>query len=389
MEDNTASTAVAQLHMEEDKTHRSLVPDDVIVRDYLSCVNDDTWVRQAELVKLSDLKESEHEDAVKKEVLSTYIEERMKTDGVRRDPVMEAFLWQEEFMKDYKENKHTQDRSEATNYRKQLMEKFRKNRSARQIEPRADAQGNSCGAPEGAGPVAACATGSNAAALPGGSYSQTASAYTSQVIKPQGGTTAEAPAEYPTEPEARPAEAPAEHPTEPEAQPAEAPAEYPTEPEAQPAEAPAEHPTEPEAQPAEAPAEYPTEPEAQPAEAPAEYPTEPEAQPAEAPAEYPTEPEAQPAEAPAEYPTEPEAQPAEAPAEYPTEPEAQPAEAPAEHPTEPEAQPAEAPAEYPTEPEAQPAEAPAEYPTEPEAQPAEAPAEYPTEPEAQPAESQA
>nr|CCC95998.1 unnamed protein product [Trypanosoma congolense IL3000] len=125
MTENPTSTALAELYVDEDKTHRSLVPDDVVIRDYLSCINDDTWVRHAELVNFSDLRDTETGEVEKEKVLRSYIEERRRNNNERRDLVMEGILWQEKFMEEYKRGQRTQDGTEATNYKKALMSKFR------------------------------------------------------------------------------------------------------------------------------------------------------------------------------------------------------------------------------------------------------------------------
>ncbi|KAF8279378.1 putative Paraflagellar Rod Proteome Component 9 [Trypanosoma cruzi] len=125
-----AAGALSELFIDEDKVHRSLIPDDVVIRDYLSCINDDTWVRHAELVQLSDLKETPHEELVKKEVLRTFIEERRRSGlEVPRDLIMEGILWQERFMEEYKREQRSQDKKEASNYKQSLMSKFRTKRT--------------------------------------------------------------------------------------------------------------------------------------------------------------------------------------------------------------------------------------------------------------------
>ncbi|ORC88311.1 uncharacterized protein TM35_000171830 [Trypanosoma theileri] len=126
--------ALSELLVAEDKIQNALVPDDVVIRDYLNCINDDTWVRHAELVRLSDLKETPHEEAVKEEVLRSYIEERRRSNAeLPRDLIMEGILWQEKFMDEYKKEHRSQDKEEASNYKKALMERFRNKRSDRQI----------------------------------------------------------------------------------------------------------------------------------------------------------------------------------------------------------------------------------------------------------------
>ncbi|EKF33258.1 hypothetical protein MOQ_002881 [Trypanosoma cruzi marinkellei] len=125
-----AAGALSELLIDEDKVHRSLIPDDEVIRDYLSCINDDTWVRHAELVHLSDLKETPHEELVKKEVLRTFIEERSRSGVMMpRDLIMEGILWQERFMEEYKKEQRSQDNKEASNYKESLMSSFRTKRS--------------------------------------------------------------------------------------------------------------------------------------------------------------------------------------------------------------------------------------------------------------------
>lgn len=127
--ERAAAGALTELLVEEDMTHKSLIPDDVIIRDYLSCINDDTWVRHAELVRLSDLKESDDEEVVKQEVLRTFIEERRQSGAdTQKDPIMEGILWQEKFMEEYKRDHRSEDKQEAGNYKAFLMDKFRAKR---------------------------------------------------------------------------------------------------------------------------------------------------------------------------------------------------------------------------------------------------------------------
>ncbi|EAN80434.1 Paraflagellar Rod Proteome Component 9, putative [Trypanosoma equiperdum] len=335
MSADPTSTALAQLYVDEDKTHKSLVPDDVVIRDYLSCINDDTWVRHAELVNMSDLKETESEEVVKEEVLRAYIEERRRSNTERRDLVMEGIQWQERFMEEYKRDQRTRDMSEAASYKQGLISSFRTKRGTE------GAKGTGADEVKAIGYTGV--SGSRSAAPPvGATCDITPSIYSTKPIqealkspkKEEDPYPVEQPAEQAPEPADKPEEE-TEQPAEEASQPAEVPAEEPqqTEELAEETSYPVEQPAEEVSQPAEEPAEQPAEEVSQPVEEPAEQPVE---EATEQPVEEPLEEASQPAEVPAEEPqqTEELAEETSYPVEQPAEEVSQPVEEPAEQPAE-------------------------------------------------------
>ncbi|CBH18549.1 hypothetical protein, conserved [Trypanosoma brucei gambiense DAL972] len=347
MSADPTSTALAQLYVDEDKTHKSLVPDDVVIRDYLSCINDDTWVRHAELVNMSDLKETESEEVVKEEVLRAYIEERRRSNTERRDLVMEGIQWQERFMEEYKRDQRTRDMSEAASYKQGLISSFRTKRGTE------GAKGTGADEVKAIGYTGV--SGSRSAAPPAGATCDiTPSIYSTKPIQEALKSPEKEEDPYPVEQPAEQAPEPADKPEEETEQPAEEAS--------QPAEVPAEEPqqTEELAEETSYPVEQPAEEVSQPVEEPAEQPAEEVSQPVEEPAEQPAEEVSQPVEEPAEQPVE---EATEQPVEEPAEEASQPAEVPAEEPQQTEelaeetSYPVEQPAEEATE---QPVEEPQE-----------------------------
>lgn len=103
----------------------ALIPSTEVAKEYMNPVQDDTWVRHAELVQLETLKDTEDGAEIKEEVLRDY---QATKKVVEPDPVLEGMLYQERFMEDYKSQKSRQDKVKAMSYKETMLKNFRQRR---------------------------------------------------------------------------------------------------------------------------------------------------------------------------------------------------------------------------------------------------------------------
>lgn len=101
---------------------KALIPSTEEAKEYMNPVQDDTWVRHAEFVKIESLTETAPAAEIKKEILRDY----QSSKKIEPDPVLEGMLFQEKFMNEYKESSSRQDTVKAMGYREQMMQEFRK-----------------------------------------------------------------------------------------------------------------------------------------------------------------------------------------------------------------------------------------------------------------------
>lgn len=102
----------------------ALIPSTEAAKEYMNPVQDDTWVRHAEFVKMENLTENDHAAEMKEEILREYQASKKR---VEPDPVLEGMLYQEKFMNEYKNSNSRQDKVKAMSYKESMMQNFRKN----------------------------------------------------------------------------------------------------------------------------------------------------------------------------------------------------------------------------------------------------------------------
>lgn len=102
----------------------ALVPSTEAAKEYMDPVQDDSWVRHADFVKIENLIETENAATVKEEVLREYQASKKAADP---DPVLEGMIYQEKFMNEYKQKASVQDKARAMSYKEKMMQNFRQN----------------------------------------------------------------------------------------------------------------------------------------------------------------------------------------------------------------------------------------------------------------------
>lgn len=100
----------------------ALVPSSEVAKEYMNPVQDDTWVRHAELIKIEDLKDTEVANDVKDEILQDY--QANKKDQ-SMDPVLKKMIDEEKFINEYKCSHSRQDKVKAMSYKESMMQKYR------------------------------------------------------------------------------------------------------------------------------------------------------------------------------------------------------------------------------------------------------------------------
>lgn len=130
----------------EKEVEASLLPPEV-AREYMNPVEDDTWVRHADLVHVEELRAVNADDVAAKRALlqgyassaggpSTSASATKATTGhlsTSNNPhtseaaaIMEGMAWQEKFLTDYKKQNGFEDKGKALGYKQKMMENFRK-----------------------------------------------------------------------------------------------------------------------------------------------------------------------------------------------------------------------------------------------------------------------
>lgn len=101
---------------------------------HLQPLQDDTWIRQEQIVHMENLVETEGGERIKKEILKDYIEEKARNGTYRTDPILEGMPYQENLMREYRKGQHSEDAVKAQSYRHQLMEEHRRARAIKNAE---------------------------------------------------------------------------------------------------------------------------------------------------------------------------------------------------------------------------------------------------------------
>lgn len=93
---------------------------------YCQPIEDDTWIRHEDIVKLENLIDTEGGEAIKQEILKDYIEERIRSgETIAPDPILEGMMIQEQYIREYQETDAAADAQKASDYRKTLVSRFR------------------------------------------------------------------------------------------------------------------------------------------------------------------------------------------------------------------------------------------------------------------------
>ncbi|AYU81723.1 hypothetical protein, conserved [Leishmania donovani] len=96
---------------------------------HLQPIQDDTWIRNAEIVHMENFVETEDGKRIKREILREYVEEKERQGTFHPDPILEGMIYQEKFMEAYRTNGRTVDADKAQSYRLKLLEKHRRARA--------------------------------------------------------------------------------------------------------------------------------------------------------------------------------------------------------------------------------------------------------------------
>lgn len=110
------------------------MPSEEFASLHLQPLQDDTWIRQEQIVHMENLVETEGGERIKKEILKDYIEAKAREGTYRTDPILEGMMYQENLMRNYQKSQHTADAAKARSYRQQLMEEHRRARAIREAE---------------------------------------------------------------------------------------------------------------------------------------------------------------------------------------------------------------------------------------------------------------
>lgn len=133
---DSASTEAMQLATvgEGHNTAMLTMPTEEFASLHLQPLQDDTWIRTAEIVHMENLVETEGGERIKREILKDYIEEKERQGTYQTDPILEGMLYQEQFMAAYRKDAHDEDAGKARSYRARLMEDHRRARAIKNAE---------------------------------------------------------------------------------------------------------------------------------------------------------------------------------------------------------------------------------------------------------------
>ncbi|KAG5496229.1 hypothetical protein JKF63_02530 [Porcisia hertigi] len=99
----------------------------------LQPLQDDRWIRHAEIVRMDNFVDTENGQRVKEEILREYIVEKQRQGTYHPDPILEGMLYQEQFMAAYRKESHSADASAARSYREKLMGEHRRARAIKSV----------------------------------------------------------------------------------------------------------------------------------------------------------------------------------------------------------------------------------------------------------------
>lgn len=120
----------------EESVRAALAPP-AAVKAFMNPVEDDTWVRQTQLVKLEALRAGNDDVAAKRALLAEHTScpnhtLRRTADGVVQSEeasIIAGMEWQGKFIKEYKQQSASEDRNRALDYKEQMVQKFRNKQS--------------------------------------------------------------------------------------------------------------------------------------------------------------------------------------------------------------------------------------------------------------------
>lgn len=129
----------------------SLAPPEA-AREFVNPVEDDTWLRHADLVRLEQLRSVSDEDVdAKRALMREYAtstqptaDSRVPVTAASADATMnsseaaivEGMEWQEKFLDEYKRQNASEDKNKALTYKQKMMENFRKKHGGAVAAPR-------------------------------------------------------------------------------------------------------------------------------------------------------------------------------------------------------------------------------------------------------------
>ncbi|GET91506.1 hypothetical protein, conserved [Leishmania tarentolae] len=105
------------------------MPSEEFAHFHMQPIQDDTWIRTAEIVHMENFVDTEDGKRIKKEILKEYVDEKARQGTLRSDPILEGMMYQEQFMEEYRKEARTDDAGKAQSYRLKLMEQHRRARA--------------------------------------------------------------------------------------------------------------------------------------------------------------------------------------------------------------------------------------------------------------------
>ncbi|KPA84718.1 hypothetical protein ABB37_01220 [Leptomonas pyrrhocoris] len=110
------------------------MPAEDFVSLHLQPLQDDTWIRHEQIVRMENLVDTEGGERIKKEILKDFIEEKQRQGTYRKDPILEGMMFQEELMREYCKTQHSSDAAKAQSYRMKMMAEHRQARAIKNAE---------------------------------------------------------------------------------------------------------------------------------------------------------------------------------------------------------------------------------------------------------------
>ncbi|KAG5470571.1 hypothetical protein LSCM1_01815 [Leishmania martiniquensis] len=111
------------------------MPPEEFANLHLQPLQDDSWIRHAEIVHMDNFVDTEGGERVKQEILKEYTEVKERQGTHRSDPILEGMMYQEQFMEAYRKDAHNADADKAHSYRSKLLEEHRRARAIKDAEP--------------------------------------------------------------------------------------------------------------------------------------------------------------------------------------------------------------------------------------------------------------
>lgn len=109
-----------------DMTKILTMPKEEFVEFFLQPVQDDTWIRREDIVKIEDYIASPGGEEIKKEILREYIEKREALGIKREDKILEGMAYQQKVLENYMLNDQESASRKVSGYRHFMMNNFRR-----------------------------------------------------------------------------------------------------------------------------------------------------------------------------------------------------------------------------------------------------------------------